>query len=247
LAQLLLRGGIAEVRTAIDRQNTLAKADNLPLVSAKLIESVADKLLPLLRSAEWYDRAEAARTQLDSLDLRDLRSVVVAADSGAKDDTARSLAADLRSALSRRVEEEHTGWLAEIAELLADGRSIRALRLSSRPPKAGAPLPPDMAQRLAAAASSSLTSDTFADRYAVVVEAVAFSPVRLHVVPQGIPTKRSDELTTTVTKLAGRVPQIAALFGIEPAAKPPPSPGGNRSRSTTSAPRPQPGTVTTPG
>ena len=36
-----------------------------------------------------------------------------------------------------------------------------------------------------------------------------------------MPTNPSDELTKAVTKLAGRIPQIAALFGIEaPAQKP---------------------------
>ena len=36
-----------------------------------------------------------------------------------------------------------------------------------------------------------------------------------------MPANASDELTKAVTKLAGRIPQIAALFGIEaPAQKP---------------------------
>ncbi len=217
LARLLLRGDIAAVRQAVTRQNELAAKDGLPQVSLRTIEGIADKLRPLLRSAEWYDRAEAAMTQLDQLDLRDLRSVVVAADSGARDDEARAMAVELRAALTRRVDEEHRAWLDELTTLLADGRVVRALRLSSRPPKAGAPLPPEIAQRLATAASSGLTADTFPDRYAMLIEAVAFSPVRLQVVPEALPSKTSDELTAAVTKLAARVPQIAQRFGIEPA------------------------------
>ena len=41
---------------------------------------MAEDLLPQLRVAEWLDRAEAAKRQLDHLDLRDLRSVVAAGD-----------------------------------------------------------------------------------------------------------------------------------------------------------------------
>ena len=55
------------------------------------------RLLPRLRAAEWHDHAEAAVAQLDEVDLRDLRSVVTAADrrrprrrgSGAGGDAAR--------------------------------------------------------------------------------------------------------------------------------------------------------------
>ena len=46
-----------------------------------------------------------------------------------------------------------------------------------------------------------------------------------------MPTNPSDELTKAVTKLAGRIPQIAALFGIEaPAQKPRARPSAQRRR-----------------
>ena len=45
--------------------------------------------------------------------------------------------------------------------------------------------------------------------------------MRTQVNAQGIPESPSEELTKTVAKLAGRIPQIAAMFGIEaPAQKP---------------------------
>src|SRR5699024_9541887 len=130
----------------------------------------------------------------EELDLRDLRSVVVAADSGAKDDEARQLAAQLREGLSRRVEQEQSRWLSELADTLAEGRVVRALRLSSRPPKAGAPLPAELAAKLGEAASAALTSDTATDRWATVLDALSFSPVRLTVAPASKPATPSDEL-----------------------------------------------------
>ncbi len=96
----------------------------------------------------WRDRAEAAIAAVDELDLRDLRSVVNAAGDAGRDEEARALAAQLREALANRVEKEHAAWLADLADTLRAGRVVRALRLSSRPPKAGAPIPGDLANQL---------------------------------------------------------------------------------------------------
>ncbi|MCY3860883.1 MAG: hypothetical protein OXG67_02800 [bacterium] len=185
--------------------------------------SVAGKLLSRMRAAEWRDRADAALAGIHDIDLRDLRSVVVAAEAGAADEEAKAMAEDLRTKLTERVDREHAEWLAEVAATLADGRMVRALRLSSRPPKAGVPLPQDMVTRLTEAASAALTSDTPTKRWTTVLGAVAFSPVRRTVQPQGIPEKPDKELVDEVTKLSERVPHIAALFGVEPT--PPPKRG----------------------
>ena len=229
IAEQVLRGGIPAVRQAVDKQNEDNKAAGLPEISAGPLVAIAENLLPQLRAAEWHDRAEAALADLDELDLRDLRSVVVAADVAAKDDDTRQLAVRLRDALTRRVESEHATWLAEIDTLLRDGRVVRALRLSSRPPKAGTPFPSDLGSRMSDAAARALTSDTSSERYATVVDALAYSPVRQNVKPQGVPEKPADELRTAVERLASRVPQIAGQFGIEvPAAPSGPRRGGGK-------------------
>ena len=215
VAEQVLRGGIPAVRQAIEKQNAERKAAGQEPVPTEALLKMAEDLTPTLRSAEWRDRAEAALADIDELDLRDLRSVVVAADQGARDEESRALADQLRAGLARRVESEQTAWLAEIAELLAGGRAVRALRVSSRPPKAGAPLPPDLAAKLSAAAAASLTAETAQDRYATVLEALAFSPVRTQVEPEGIPAEPTPELLAAVTKVASRLPAIAARFGVE--------------------------------
>lgn len=196
--------------------------------------TVAGKLLAGMRSAEWRDRVEAALAGIEEIDLRDLRSVVVAAEAGATDDEAKALADELRNKLTERVDREHAEWLAEVAATLADGRMVRALRLSSRPPKAGVPLPQDMVTRLTEAASAALASDTPSKRWTTVLGAVAFSPVRRTVQPQGIPENPDKELLAEVTKLSERVPHIAALFGIEPT---PPPKRGRRGPGTKAASR----------
>src|SRR5690606_37788906 len=147
-------------------------------IAAGPLLEIAEKLVPRVRAAEWRDRAEAAQRDIDVVDLRDLRSVVSAADAAGHDDEARALVHGLKRGLVQRVDAEHNAWLEALSATLDVGRVVRALRVSSRPPKAGAPLPPEIATRLADGAGVALTSDAAAERWVAVLEALAFSPVR---------------------------------------------------------------------
>lgn len=215
IGEQLLSGGVPAVREALATQNAQAKEAGQPEVASDALVALAEKLLPGMRSAEWLDRAEAAIANVDEADLRDLRSVVVASETGARNDEARQMADELRSKLGERVDRDHAAWLNDLVKTLTDGRTVRALRQAARPVKAGAPLPQDVATALISSANEALAADADPSRWAAVLDAVAFSPVRQVVTPAGIPENRTDELTATVTKLANRVPQIAALFGIE--------------------------------
>ncbi|HEY7073595.1 MAG TPA: hypothetical protein VH479_25950, partial [Acidimicrobiales bacterium] len=216
IAEQLLIGGIPAVRQAIDKQNEELKAAGKPEVNANGLLKVAEDLRPRAQAAVWRDRAEAAAASVDDLDLRDLRSVVNAAGDAGRDEEARALAAQLREALANRVEKEHAAWLADLAETVKAGRVVRALRLSSRPPKAGAPIPGDIATQLAEATAASLTEETGPDRWATVLDALAYSPVRRRVIPQSLPPKLTPELRSTIARLASRLPEIAHIFDIEP-------------------------------
>ena len=254
IADQLFRGGLPSVRQALKDQNAALAAEGKPEIKTTGIESLAQDLLPRVRVAEWLDRADAAKATIDDLDLRDLRSVVTAAADPmvARDDTTRELAAELREALERRQNEEHEQWLADITAALDVGRVVRALRLSSRPPKAGVRFPPELGTRLAEATTASLTADAASDRWVAVVEALAFAPVHAVVTPAAPPTAVSDDLRAMVKGVAPAVPQIATLLGIEvpppgsrparaprpprrPAAKPKPKPP-----PTQRAPKPEP-------
>lgn len=234
LADEVLRGGVPGVRQAVERMNEKAAAEGMPKIKVQPLVSLAEKMAPTLKAAEWRDRAEAAVAGMKEIDLRDIRSVVAAAENAARDEESRALADQVRAGLTARADSEHRKWLDELAGTIADGRTVRALRLSSRPPKAGAPLPVDMAAKLAEAASASLTAEVTSDRWATVLDAVAFSPVRSQVVAEGIPAKPTAELLTAVKKLASRAPEIAKLFGIEP-----PAPKG-RGRGRRTPPPPPP-------
>jgi hypothetical protein len=230
IAEQLLQGGIPSVRQAIDKQNAELRAAGKTEVKPDELLRIADDLRHRASAAVWRDRAEAAAASVDELDLRDLRSVVNAADDAGRDDEARALATQLREALAKRVEQEHAAWLAELSETLRAGRVVRALRLSSRPPKAGAPVPGDLANQLVEAASTALTDETGQERWATVLEALAFSPIRRRVVPQSLPTKLSPELRATVARLGSRLPEIAHIFAIEPdqSSSGPPRPAARR-------------------
>jgi hypothetical protein len=217
VAERALQGGLPAVRQAVNEQNIRLKAEGKPEVPAGGLLSMAEGLLPRLRVAEWLDRADAARADIDDLDLRDLRSVVAAGEDPmvARDETTREVATELKAALVTKQERELALWFEDIDAAIGVGRVIRALKLSSQPPKAGVRFPTELAGKLATATTANLTADAMPDRWIAVLEAAAFSPVRTHILPTAKPAHVSDELLTTVKRVGPLLPQIAALFEIE--------------------------------
>ncbi len=226
IAELALQG-MSAVRARVKEENTKLEADGKPTMPEVGVVKMAEDLLPKLRVAEWLDRAEAAQRQMEHLDLRDLRSVIAAGDDSivARDESTRAIAEDLKASLVRKQDEELLLWFGDIDAAIGVGRVIRALRLSSQPPKAGVMFPPELARRLSEAATAALLPDDPADRWIAVLEAVAFSPVRTLVVPTTAPTTITDDLKSTTVRLGPALPQIAALLGVDvPAGAPKPKP-----------------------
>lgn len=216
VAEQVLQGGIPAVRQAIQKQNETLRAEGKPEVNADALLQMAERLRPQALAATWRDRADAALKNVDDLDLRDLRSVVNAAGDAGRDSEAREVADKLREALARRVEAEQATWVKDVADNLQEERVVRALRLSSRPPKAGSPLPGDLTQQLIDATAAALTSETAPQRWATVLDALAYSPIRRRVVPDSLPPKLTPELRETIARLATRLPEIAHIFDIAP-------------------------------
>jgi hypothetical protein len=216
IAELALQG-MGAVRTRVKEENTKLKADGKPEMPESSVTKMAEDMLPKLRVADWLDRAEAAQRQMQHLDLRDLRSVVAASADPmvARDESTRVIADELKASLATKQSEEMTNWLEDVDTALTVGRVIRALRLSSQPPKAGVMFPPQLAKRLGEAATNSLLPEDSGDRWSAVLEAAAFSPVRALVTPTVAPTTIDDELKKTTLRLGPLLPQIAALLGIE--------------------------------
>ena len=226
VAEVALQG-MQAVRTRLAEENKRLEADGKPAMPEASVLKMAEELLPRLRVADWLDRAEAAQRQMEHLDLRDLRSVVAAANDPvvARDESTRELSEQLKADLVKKQEQELKLWEQDIDAALSVGRSIRALRLSSQPPKAGVMFPPELARRLGEAATASLSPDDFADRWIAVMEAAAFSPVRTLVTPSEPPRQISDDLKKTAVRLGPLLPQLASLLGVEvPAGQPQPKP-----------------------
>lgn len=216
VAETAVKGGMKAVREAVAKQNAQLKEEGKPEVNADNLVSLVQELSPRLRVAEWLDRAEAAIRDLEVLDLRDLRSVVVASDDPmvVREEQTRGVASQLRDALRRRERESHDAWLGDITAAIGVGRLIRALKLSSEPPKAGQPFPKDLGDRLASLATSDLNADNPQDRWVAILEAVAFSPVKSAVRVTSVPGQAAEALLKTVTRLAPAIPAIAAAFGV---------------------------------
>ncbi|MDQ2725302.1 MAG: hypothetical protein M3Y36_07385, partial [Actinomycetota bacterium] len=250
VAEQVLRGGVPAVRTALHLEREKAAAEGRPTPDTDALITLAERLLPRLRTAEWHDRAEAAIKAPDDISLRDLRSVVTGADA-ARDDETRALAASLREALDRRLTQLRSAWVEEIRGHLEGGRGIRAVRLSGRPPEPSTRLPADLLDDLATVAGAAMTPDTPPDQWLAMLEAVVASPIRRNVKPSGLPKAPHPDVDRMARQQSGRVPALAGLLGIsippppgprrrlaetEPGTRPPPPPPPPPAR-TGAAPR----------
>ena len=243
VAELLLRGGVPAVRAAVTQQNQ-SRPEGAPVIDADPLVGLAESLLPAVRQAEWRDRAEAAKATLAEVGLRDLRAIVTAGETSARDEGSRALAAELREGLEKRTSSDREAWLNEMATCLTDGKVVRALRLSSRPPDPGTKVPAEVLEQLRAAASEALGPETPQDRWAALLEAVIASPVRRSVEPVGLPPQAGPALQLAARQASGRIPALAKLLGVD--LPPPPglrTAGGKGGRS---APPPPPGSTPPP-
>jgi hypothetical protein len=244
VAEQVLRGGIPAVRQAIETENAKAKAEGRPEINAPAFIAIAEELLPQLKAADWLDRAEAAKKQVNEISVRDLRSVVTGADAVARTDEARLLASELREALDRRTQEERDNWVKEMTTALDEGRVVRALRLSARPPDAQSKFPPELQERLKEGAQDAMTPETQADRWVTMIEAVSASPIRRTIEPKGLPAEPGEALLNAAKQASGRIPALAKMLGVSipppPTKKPlPPKPAPKATPKAAEAPAPE--------
>ena len=193
-------------------RNEIAKKAGEPEIPNDLLLKLAEQIYPNLRTAEWLDRADGALRGIESVDLRDIRSVIVASENVQKNDSVRSLSEALKEGFNKRVESDQNNWLKEVISTLKEGRVVRALRLTSRPPKAGFPLPEDLLQALTEATNKALTSDATQSRWGTIAEAAAFSPVHDKVVPEGVPENPNEELIKIIRRISSKAPSIVKNF-----------------------------------
>ena len=219
VAEQLLRGGLQAVRQAIEAQNTSNKAAGKPPVASDALLGMADELLPVVRLADWKDRASVAQTAGKEYRLRELRAVVAASRTVNLDEEGRAMAKALQESLDQRTTALREEWLARMTNALNDGRVQQAVEASIRPPEPGTRCPAELAVRLAAAAGEAMTADLAPEDWMRLLDAVVASPVRRTVKPAGIP---DDEVAKQAARnAAGAVPALAKLLGLR---IPPPPP-----------------------
>jgi len=212
IGEILLQKGIPGLRESINTQNESAKKAGEPEIPEDLLLKLAERVYPDLRTAEWLDRADGALRGIETVDLRDIRSVIVASENVQKNDAVRSLAEKLKEGFNKRVDNDQKNWLKEVISTLKEGRVVRALRLSSRPPKAGFPLPEDLLNSLTEATNEALSADVTQSRWGTIAEAAAFSPIHERVIPAGVPKNPNDELLKIIRRISSKAPSIANKF-----------------------------------
>ncbi|MGB1677882.1 MAG: hypothetical protein ACPHEU_07580 [Acidimicrobiales bacterium] len=194
-------------------RRTIEKMD-LPEGFPDALLDYAENLNQQLKMAEWMDKATAVENNIENIDLQDFRSVVASSARWAKSSDSIAIKERLELKLNERIDQDHKKWLKSIEEALQEEKTVRALNLSSRSPKAGAQLPEAITTRLIEQANKALNAEATAHRWSIVAEAVAFSPVRQKITPDGLPTEISEELKQSIEKHGDRIPQIAKVFTL---------------------------------
>ena len=236
IAEQLANGGLPSVRNAIAEQNKdLAKEGKVPMPADPIL-TIAEGLLPGLERASWLDRAEAALSIADNIGLRDLKTVVSFGDRVAKSEDMLATLAKLRELLVSRTATLETEWVTGIEDALTEGKSIKAVRMSTRAPDLSSKLPIELTQRLSEAAGETLSPSASSDHFAAMLAALETSPVRKTVKPRGLPEHPTPELLSLAQQMSGRIPGLAELLGIK---MPPPPRSRRKIGEPAEAPKPK--------
>ena len=221
VAEQLLRGGIAAVRTAIAEQNKTLVAQSRPTIDPTIIERMAEDLVGRTSLAFWKDRAAGAVGAGKELKLRDLRAVVTAAKTITHDDDSRAMLKELQASLSERIEHMRKVWTEKLAAALEGNNLKDTLTLISRPPDVSTRVSAEDATKIVSAVSEALNGSQEPAIWNELVTLTVETSIRRQVKPAGIP---ADETSKAVAiKNAGAIPELAKLLGMAVPPPPPPS------------------------
>ena len=221
VAEQLLRGGMPSVRAAVAEQNKNATAQGRPTIDADTIERIAEDLLGKTNLALWKDRAAGAIGAGRELRLRDMRAVVTSAKTVSLDDDARLQLKELQVALTARLEHLRTQWNEKLEAAVASKNVKDALELVARPPDMSTRVSADMAAKVVAITSETLTADLDPTLWKEIVTLTVDTSIRRNVKPLGIPT--DDSCHAVAIHNAGAIPELAKLLGMRVPPPPPPT------------------------
>ena len=221
VAEQLLRGGIAAVRTAIAEQNKTLIAQSRPTIDPIIIERMAEDLVGRTNLAFWKDRAAGAIGAGKGLKLRDLRAVVTAAKTITHDEDSRAMLKELQTSLNERIENMRKVWSEKLAAALTSNDLKETLTLISRPPDVSTRVSAEDATKIVAAVSEALNGSQEPAVWNELVTLTVETSIRRQVKPAGIPADESSK--AIAVKNAGAIPELAKLLGMAVPPPPPPS------------------------
>ncbi len=219
VAEQLLRGGIPAVRAAVAEQNKNATAQGRATIDPVTIDRIAEDLLGRTNLAMWKDRAAGGIAAGRELRLRDLRAVVTSAKTVSLDDEARAQLKELQASLTARLETLRTQWAEKLEAAIEASNPVTSLELVIRPPDMSTRVSAEMAAKVIALVSSSLTAEQDPARWREIVTLAVETSIRRNIKPVGIPD--DPESHALAVKNAGAIPELAKLLGMK---VPPPPP-----------------------
>ena len=207
VAEQLLRGGMPSVRAAVAEQNKNATAQGRPTIDATTIDRIAEELLGKTNLALWKDRAAGAIGAGRELRLRDLRAVVTSAKTVSLDEEARAQLKELQVSLTARLEHLRTQWTTKLDAAVESKNVKEALTLVARPPDMSTRVSAEIAAKVVAITSESLSAETDPTLWKEIVELTVDTSIRRNVKPLGIPNDESCKAVAIHN--AGAIPEFA--------------------------------------
>ena len=221
VAEQLLRGGMPAVRDADAEQNKNATAQGRTTIDATTIDRIAEELLGRTNLALWKDRAAGAVGAGRELRLRDLRAIVTSAKTVSLDEAARAQQKELQAALTARLEHLRTQWNERLDAAVTSKNVKEALGLVARPPDMSTRVSAEMAAKVVALASETLTAEQDPTLWNEIVTLTVDTSIRRNVKPLGIPS--DDSCKAMAIHNAGAIPELAKLLGMRVPPPPPPT------------------------
>jgi hypothetical protein len=213
ILQRLLRGGLAGVRLAIEKQNRQAREKGEPELLEEPVLKIAEELLPQLKRAQFLDQAKEIM-ESKSKDLKKISRVINSA--VILEESDKEVLTALREYFEHVLKDAEEAYLREINELLDVNKTEEALIKSSNPPYRTLKFPVALSEKLAQACLTQLNQllDN-PDKWLNFLQKVSLSPVKRLVRPQQVPVFQDPSQQKMAVALSSQIPNLVKLLGLK--------------------------------
>lgn len=219
IVQRLVRGGMAAVREAIEKQNKIAREKGEPELLEEPVIKLAEELVPQVKRAQFRDQAQ----EILEKGLKDLKRIIRTINTATVlDDSDKELLTTLREYFDKVLKEAEADYFKDIESLLSEGKVEQALEKSIKPPYPTIKFSAELSEKLAVKATEALEAKLEdPDSWLKLLHTISLTPVKRLVRPERIPQFKTPDQHKIAIGLSSQIPNLIKHLGL----KIPPPPG----------------------